>query len=208
MPTLVAIEQKSTTFIRRQLGLGRGLGQQLLKQLKLDSGSVHAVLPADSASSMAHEYADGALRDTAQEHEVVKALATYLEEEHGVTVEPDVLLLCQFPDGAVRRSATGGVKASPMHKTLWLVGADRNEDNGELWYVDSRSDLASSVKLLSDALWVPAIGVVTQVTDETARVIDGGDLQHDDLRKLVKRARAVLVGAWDEMNYLIWTPAS
>ncbi len=208
MPTLVAIEQKSTTFIRRQLGLGRGLGQQLLKQLKLDSGSVHAVLPADSASSMAHEYADGALRDAAQEHEVVEALGTYLEEEHGVTVEPDVLLLCQFPDGAVRRATTGGMKAPPMHKTLWLVGADRNEDNGELWYVDSRSDLASSVKLLSDALWVPAIGVVTQVTDEAKRVIDGNDLQYDDLRKLVKRARAVLVGAWDEMNYLIWTPAS
>lgn len=90
-------------------------------------------------------------------------------------------------------------------KTIWLEGASRREYNGELSYVDSQADHASTTALLCDGLWFPAIGVVTQV-QQGKRLVDGDSLQYDDLWDLVKNPRAVLVGAWDEMNYLLWTP--
>jgi hypothetical protein len=204
MISLATIEHESVEFIRQQLSRGRGLGQ-LLSQLDIDSGTVHAILPAD-AVKLAHEYANGAMRDAAQEHELVHALGTHLRTKYGISVEPDVLLLCQFPDGAVQRPDTGSIKQQPIHKTLWLEGAPRKEDNGELWYVDSQSDRSDIVKLLSDTLWFTAIGVVAKWR-EGEQVVDGNSLNYDDLRDLVKEPCAVLVGAWDEMNYLIWTPS-
>jgi hypothetical protein len=205
---LAPIEDASVTFIRDELAGARGLGQ-LVRELDLETGRVHAVLP-NRDPSLAARYADGALRDSDEETEVVTALAHDLMSGFGVTVDPGMLLISQFADGASRRPFEQDISGtSPSAKepwfTAWLQGADQPYQDGELWYVDSRSQLPDVITMLDRALWFPTVAVLGKLPDGS--VIDDREaLAYGFLRQLVRDALLVLVGGWDAMNYLLWTP--
>lgn len=206
--SLVSIEDRSLAYIRDQLQYARGLGQ-LVRRLDLDAGTVQAFLPS-SDPLLATRYSDGALRDDAQEGRAVTALGQHLAATYGLTTNTRRVLICQFADGAQSPPEDGtgvsSTRAEP-YQTVWLYGADESYQDGELWCADSRTELVGVVAMLRKALWFPAVGVLTTLPDDTT-VSDGETLALDRLWPLVRDADVVLIGAWDAMNYLIWTPAN
>jgi hypothetical protein len=205
---LAPIEEASLTFIRDELDGARGLGQ-LVRELDLETGRIHALLPKRDPS-LAARYADGALRDNAEETEAVTVLAQHLMSRFGVTVDPAVLLISQFADGPSRRPSEqdlAGTSASAKgpYFTAWLQGADQPYQDGELWYVDSRSQLPDVITMLDEVLWFPTVAVLTKLPDGSV-IDDSESLAYGFLRQLVRDALVVLVGGWDAMNYLLWTP--
>ncbi len=204
--SLVSIEDNSLAYIHDQLEHGRGLAQ-LVRRRQLGTGTVHALLPS-SDPSLATGYANGALRDTAQEEDAVTAVAQHLVATYGLTADVGMLLICQFADGAQRppeRGPQDSFEIARPYSTAWLHGADQAYQDGELWYADSRTELAGVVAMLDLALWFPAVGVLTMLPDDTV-IADREPLAYDRLWPLVRDAHVILIGAWDAMNYLLWTP--
>jgi hypothetical protein len=203
--SLVKIDDASITYIQEQLARGRGLARSL-GELDLRRGTVQAFIPSEQMS-LATEYASGALRGD-QEGKVVSALASYLVSSYGVTSDSDDVLLCQFADGAVRPPDDGGHDIcgdGETYKTAWLCDAERAEDNGELWYVDRESSFAGMVTMLEKELWFPSVCILTGRTE--GKILGHGELiTYKTLSDMTRTLRAALIGGWDSMNYLLWTP--
>lgn len=200
---LVDLEADSVAYIREQLESARGLGQ-LLARLDLESGRVQAFVPEDLPAA-ASGYRTGALRGKAQEAEVLAVLAEYLIESRGLTSRADLALIAQFAEGARlppddERSDGGGPS---QYRTVWLVGAQPEYYNGELWVIDSEVEAHVVQGLLQELLWFPAVAVLTEVND---RFSDNDKVELEPLWDIVRDPEAVLVGGWDAMNYLLWTP--
>jgi hypothetical protein len=198
----------SLPYMQEQMRRGRGLAH-LLVELDLTSGTVQAFLPADEPSR-AEGYAKGALRDSEQEGEAVAALADYLVAQYDITREPAEVLICQFADGASVPPESGShvsPSAREPWKTIWLSGAKRRWADGELWYVDASSDFDHLVKMLQRELWFPAICVLAQLPKSLAGGLPD-EIEYARLGELLQEPQAILVGGWDAMNYLIWTPGS
>jgi hypothetical protein len=54
-------------------------------------------------------------------------------------------------------------------------------------------------------VWFPAIATVIQIA-EANELRERSEIGFEVLAELVREPRAILVGGWDAMNYLLWTP--
>lgn len=200
---LVDIETGSLAYMQEQLMSARGLGS-LLSKLDLTAGRVVAFV-ADSVPEAASTYQSGSLRDIGQEREAIAELANYLVTVRGLTLRADIVLVGQFAEGPRQApsdmAATG--RADGGYHTAWLTGAQPQYHNGELWHAGLGDDVKSVEALLKDLLWFPAIAVVARLPDDTKL---GENIGYEVLADIVQDPEVILVGAWDAMNYLIWTP--
>jgi hypothetical protein len=196
--SLIAIEG-AAPYLEEELEKGRGLAQ-LARRLDLQDGHLSAFVP-DGRHSLASQFRTGALRDSEEEAQALHLLTSYLMAEHGLSTEPRKLLISQFADGA---EVPGGEPSDPF-PTVWLQGARHPYQDGELWYQGYRASPADVEDMLGRALWFPAVGVVLTLPEGT-KVEAGQCLDYEILAGWMQRPDVVLVGGWDAMNYLIWTP--
>jgi hypothetical protein len=91
------------------------------------------------------------------------------------------------------------------YPTVWLQGAELPNQDGELWFAASDSELPTVTAMLRELLWFPAWAVITGLPGRV-RLVDHAPLDYAVLRTMVSRAELVLCGAWDASNYLLWTP--
>lgn len=199
--TLLQLEDDSRRYMMAQFAAGQGLAH-LLGQINLRTGVVQAFVPDDDPS-IAAGYASGSLRDAKEEDAVVALATDYLVDSFGLTNDQNVVLLGQFPDGA--RQPTSDIPSGRQYSTAWLTGAAPSYYNGELWYVTGHVDQGVARSLLADLLWFPSIATVIHA--DMAELLEGREISFETLAELVRKPRAILVGGWDAMNYLIWTPA-
>ncbi|HXB66334.1 MAG TPA: hypothetical protein VNV42_15810 [Solirubrobacteraceae bacterium] len=148
-------------------------------------------------------YEKGSLRNAEEESEVVALVCDYLVDTLGLTSNPTIALLGQFPDGA--RRPTADVPRGRQYSTAWLAGAEPPYYDGELWYVAGHAKRTAARSLLADLLWFPAIATVIQIA-EADELRECSEIDFEVLAELVREPRAILVGGWDAMNYLLWTP--
>jgi hypothetical protein len=201
------IDAGSITYVVEQLESGQGLAHLLLRS-DLRAGRVQACLPSDEPLTAA-DFSNGSLRDDQQEAEALRTLTGHLINSCGLTRDPTLLLLGQFPDGAKQRGLRDAIanEDRDRYSTAWLKDADPPYYNGELWYADRSSTFAAIETLLRDLLWFPAIAVLVQAPDGR-RLTNDSKISFESLSVLVERPRAILIGAWDAMNYLLWTPVT
>lgn len=199
---LSSIGDRSLDYISGQLKGGQGLAH-LLGSVDLRDGEVQAFVSGDDASA-AVTYDTGSLPSEAHEANAINALTSYLITSYGLTNRPGVALIGQFPDGAKRRPDVSPAKERAPYSTAWLTGAKPAYYNGELWYVDQHSTCDALEVMLHDLLWFPAVAAVVEVNEE---LVDDGAIDFGALARLVERPRAILIGAWDAMNYLLWAPS-
>lgn len=192
-------------YIRGEFEDGRGLAQ-LVRGLDLDAGQVEAYVPDDDPG-LATRFATGSLPG-AREREAVGALVEHLCGARGLMRDPLKALICQFADGATTRPREADLtQAVSRYPTLWLEGAERPYQNGELWFAESNTDAADVAMMLNEALWFPAVAVLTSLPSGTGLEHDAR-LDYPVLHDLVSRAELVMCGAWDATNYLLWTPSA
>jgi hypothetical protein len=201
--TLSHLDNNSLRYIATQFEAGQGLAH-LLGRVDLGAGVVQAFVP-DDKPSFAGNYASGSLRDAEEESTAVTLVCDYLIDSFGLTGDPNIALLGQFPDGA--RQITADIPSSRQYSTIWLTGATPSYYNGELWFIAGDVDREAARSLLADLLWFPSIATVTNIFD-ASKLHEGGEINFEALAELVREPYAILVGGWDAMNYLIWTPGS
>jgi hypothetical protein len=206
---LQSIDASSIAYSVEQLESGQGLAHLLLRT-DLHLGRVQAFLPSDDPLAAAG-FSDGSLRGSEQESEAIRLLAEHLVNSYGLTQHPELLLIGQFPEGAKRREQPGSDAVADSDQTAyltaWLVGANPAYYNGELWYVDKSSTLSAVERLLHDLLWFPAVAVLAKAPEGRHPTKDS-EISLESLSVLVERPHAILIGAWDAMNYLFWSPVT
>lgn len=206
MWSLLPIQDDSITYIERQLENGRGLAG-LIRSCDLRKGVVSAFLPDEDIWRSAG-YATEAMRNKDQESEAITALANHFTSLYGLTSNSRKVLICEFADGAKSppvHEIDRGHNAGKRYQTLWIRGAERPSFNNELWFVGPESQVNDVRQALLEELWFPAVGMLTRLPDDLV-FSDNQVISYDLLRTLVMNLEAVIVGAWDSMNYLVWSP--
>ena len=203
----VHIGGPAASYVRAETEFGRALAQ-VVRGIDFESGHFSAFVP-DRDGMLVHAFADGALRDGDEEARAVRCVADLLIKDLGLGVEPGTVLLCEFADGATQPPPSAQSRGADdgAFPTVWITGAKESYQNGELWFAGQGVDEEFVTKMLEQTLWFPAVAVlIRNVTDASLR--HGQTIPYSALRNLAQAPSLVLCGAWDAMNYLLWTPSA
>ena len=188
----VKLESNALEFIKAELANGSTFASIILQDLQLASGKVTTFLPEDvdggSITDFTDSVADDYRRMYSETHDEIRNfILRYLSKgKNNLAIFEDAL----SPDAEYFQKERVQFFSYGQEAYRYLTGNDLNEDK--------------IARTITRARGYPFIAALTSHTKPVTRQVHKA-MSDDDLRELAAEIDHIIIGAFDEDGFLVWT---
>jgi hypothetical protein len=186
--TEFALGPEAIAYVASELSAGRGLARHLAT-LPLQAGSVVTDLPANVPKSALLNFQSGGVAIGQENANLARLISDDLKAGGPGP------RLCVFELGSATRGDPWVANRAPPYFTV--------EDDVYL-FADATSSHDQVHRVVKEAHWYPAIGVVSVIPSRDVAPREGGEADPALLRLLAEAVMYLVIGVYDGEGWLIW----
>ncbi len=176
-------------YIKERLSYGGKLAKMLLNTLNLDNGNISIYLPENLQTERYLQFEYGGIFHNKEAEEKLANLVFQFIKDH----EENYVIFQE---------------ALASMDTLWSLDNTKNEyitHANEVYYLLNQDSSLQYIMRMLGAARYPGIGILTS---HKIRLTNRQSITTSDIEELARNTRYILVDAYDQESYLIWTRKS